>query len=199
VQGYLQIFYWTSNIRRRLSIIGLSESYRPNKARRKKSMIRTSNNPASSTSKIETAIYFGIEVVIISKMEHCSLIHYSDLTVVVDTGGPRLCKSDENSCVKLVLGFKSSGHKCAPHQLPLASQSCWRPPASDHGLHSAEQLSRSPHDKDDRGKCLKKGDTYEHCYSSISTGSTCQKLRRAEPQPTAFAPPRRWHPSFSAS
>ena len=48
-------------------------------------MIRTSNNPASSTSKIETAIYFGIEVVIISKMEYCSLIHYSDLTVVVDT------------------------------------------------------------------------------------------------------------------
>ena len=47
-------------------------------------MIRTSNNP-KSTSTIETAIYFGVEVVVISKMEHCSLIHYSDLTVVVDT------------------------------------------------------------------------------------------------------------------
>jgi hypothetical protein len=48
-------------------------------------MIRTNNNPATSTATIETAIYFGIEVDIISQMEHCSLIHYGDLTVVVDT------------------------------------------------------------------------------------------------------------------
>ena len=48
-------------------------------------MIRTNNNPATSTATFETAIYFGIEVEVISQMEHCSLIHYGDLTVVVDT------------------------------------------------------------------------------------------------------------------
>jgi len=47
-------------------------------------MNRTNNNPAA-TATIETAIYFGIEVAIISQMEHCSLIHYGDLTVVVET------------------------------------------------------------------------------------------------------------------
>lgn len=48
-------------------------------------MIRTNSNPATSTSTVDTAVYFGIEVDIISQMEHCSLIHYGDLTVVVDT------------------------------------------------------------------------------------------------------------------
>ncbi|MGH9426658.1 MAG: hypothetical protein ACRD2L_10215 [Terriglobia bacterium] len=48
-------------------------------------MIRTNSNPAASTATIETAIYFGIEVEVVSKMEYCSLIHYGDLTVVVDT------------------------------------------------------------------------------------------------------------------
>jgi len=48
-------------------------------------MIRTSKNPAVSTATIETAVYFGIEVEVISQMEHCSLIHYGDLTVVVET------------------------------------------------------------------------------------------------------------------
>lgn len=48
-------------------------------------MIRTNNHPATSSPTAETAIYFGIEVVVISQMEHCSLIHYGDLTVVVET------------------------------------------------------------------------------------------------------------------
>ena len=48
-------------------------------------MIRTNSKPSASTATIQTAIYFGIEVVVISQMEHCSLIHYGDLTVVVDT------------------------------------------------------------------------------------------------------------------
>lgn len=47
-------------------------------------MIRTNNNPASSTATFETTIYFGIEVDVISQTEHCSLIHYGDLTVIVD-------------------------------------------------------------------------------------------------------------------
>ena len=48
-------------------------------------MIRTNNNPAASTIMRETVSYFGIEVEVVSQMEHCSLIHYGDLTVVVDT------------------------------------------------------------------------------------------------------------------
>jgi hypothetical protein len=36
------------------------------------------------TPTIETAIYFGIEVGVIWQMEHCSMIHYGDPTVVVD-------------------------------------------------------------------------------------------------------------------
>ena len=31
------------------------------------------------------AYYFGIEVKILATMEHCSLIHYGDLKVVVET------------------------------------------------------------------------------------------------------------------
>ncbi|MCI0419282.1 MAG: hypothetical protein L0387_05690 [Acidobacteria bacterium] len=48
-------------------------------------MIRTNSNPAASTIERETASYFGVEVEVVSQMEHCSLIHYGDLTVVVDT------------------------------------------------------------------------------------------------------------------
>lgn len=48
-------------------------------------MIRTNSNPAASTIERETASYFGVEVEVLSQMEHCSLIHYGDLTVVVDT------------------------------------------------------------------------------------------------------------------
>jgi hypothetical protein len=48
-------------------------------------MTRTNNNPAASTANVAKAIYFGIEVEVLSQMEHCSLIHYGDLTVVVDT------------------------------------------------------------------------------------------------------------------
>jgi hypothetical protein len=32
-----------------------------------------------------TAYYFGIRVKILATMEHCSLIHYGDLKVVVET------------------------------------------------------------------------------------------------------------------
>jgi hypothetical protein len=31
------------------------------------------------------AYYFGVAVQILDRMEHCSLIHYGDLKVVVDT------------------------------------------------------------------------------------------------------------------
>jgi hypothetical protein len=48
-------------------------------------MTRTNNNPAASAATGTKAIYFGIEVEVISQMEYCSLIHYGDLTVVVDT------------------------------------------------------------------------------------------------------------------
>lgn len=48
-------------------------------------MMRSNNNTATSIPSTETAIYFGIEVDILSKMEHSSLIRYGDLTVVVDT------------------------------------------------------------------------------------------------------------------
>ena len=48
-------------------------------------MIRTNNNPAASSIVKLPASYFGVEVNVISQMEHCSLISYGDLTVVVDT------------------------------------------------------------------------------------------------------------------
>jgi hypothetical protein len=48
-------------------------------------MIRTNSNPTGSTTLVETAVYFGIEVEVISHMDHCSLIHYGDLKVVVET------------------------------------------------------------------------------------------------------------------
>jgi len=35
-------------------------------------MIRTNNNPAASTIMRETVSYFGIEVDVVSQMEHCS-------------------------------------------------------------------------------------------------------------------------------
>ena len=48
-------------------------------------MIRTNNNPAASSIVRLTAHYCGVEVDVISQMEHCSLIRYGDLTIVVDT------------------------------------------------------------------------------------------------------------------
>lgn len=48
-------------------------------------MIRTNNNPAVSSVVSESASYFGIEVLVVSQMVHCSLIQYGNLTVVVDT------------------------------------------------------------------------------------------------------------------
>ena len=45
-------------------------------------MTRTNSN---SNVNQETAVYFGIEVEVVATMEHYSLIHYGDLTVVVDT------------------------------------------------------------------------------------------------------------------
>ena len=48
-------------------------------------MIRTNSNPAASIAAVETAVYFGIEVEVISWMEHCSLIQNGNLKVVVDT------------------------------------------------------------------------------------------------------------------
>ena len=45
-------------------------------------MIRTHNNSPNAN---QTAVYFGVEVEVIVQMEHCSLITYGDLTVVVDT------------------------------------------------------------------------------------------------------------------
>ena len=50
-----------------------------------KPLIRTNRNPVTAASTNETAVYFGIEAEVISQMEYCSLIHYGDLTVVVDT------------------------------------------------------------------------------------------------------------------
>jgi hypothetical protein len=55
------------------------------KGKEEKAMIRSNCNPAASTAAVETAVYFGIEVDVISQMEHCSLIHYGHLTAVVDT------------------------------------------------------------------------------------------------------------------
>jgi hypothetical protein len=48
-------------------------------------MIRTNSNPAASSAAREAANYFGIEVEVVSQMEHCSIIHYGNLTVIVDT------------------------------------------------------------------------------------------------------------------
>ena len=45
-------------------------------------MFRTYSSPAESN---QTAVYFGIEVEVVSQMDHCSLIRYGHLTVVVDT------------------------------------------------------------------------------------------------------------------
>ena len=59
-------------------------------------MIRTNSNPAASTATIETAIHFGIEVKVVSQMEHCSLIHYGNLTVVVDTTGLVFARAMKN-------------------------------------------------------------------------------------------------------
>jgi len=43
--------------------------------------------PYCFSQKEETLVanYFGIEVKILATMEHCSLIHYGDLKVVVET------------------------------------------------------------------------------------------------------------------
>ena len=48
-------------------------------------MKRTNSNPAASSIVRLTANYCGVEVEVISQMEHCSLIRYGNLTVVVDT------------------------------------------------------------------------------------------------------------------
>ena len=48
-------------------------------------MKRTNSNPATSSIVRLTANYCGVEVEVISQMDHCSLIRYGNLTVVVDT------------------------------------------------------------------------------------------------------------------
>jgi hypothetical protein len=39
----------------------------------------------SQKREVTKAYYFGIEVRILDTMEHCSLIHYGDLKVIVET------------------------------------------------------------------------------------------------------------------
>jgi hypothetical protein len=154
VQGYLQIVYWTSNIRRRLSIIGLSESHA--KQSEEEKVHAHEQQPGKFNLQNRGSDLFWDR----------SRCHFEDGVLLPDPlqrsdgcrrhGGPRLCKSDENSCVSYYLGSKVGGISAlhTSYRLP-AHQSCWRPPASDQCLYSAEQLSRSPYDKDDRGKCLK--------------------------------------------
>jgi len=48
-------------------------------------MIRKSKDPTFTSSAVQSAVYFGIEIEVLAQMEHCSLIQYGDLKIVVDT------------------------------------------------------------------------------------------------------------------